>query len=81
MILVTENKNKNKISQEHFYQELDNFYEESLCLDNPIWPYFDHNGKPVMPSKYLDYAPYWQPTKLEKEPDEFYGAFDRRKFW
>jgi hypothetical protein len=68
---------------EHFY------VEAPFTLDYPMYPEFDKYGRHILPKKYLDYGPYWQPPD---RPSQFIGtesrqdltdddAMDVRPFW
>lgn len=71
---------------EKFYVEAES---DDYSQDYPSYPYFDKYGRHIMPNKYLDYAPYWQPSDRKPQlvgSDNIRDAFDediidRRHFW
>lgn len=74
------------IKVEKFYVEAES---EDYPQDYPLYPHFDKYGRHILPYKYLDYAPYWQPSDQKPQlvgPDNIRDAFDedvidRRHFW
>lgn len=66
-----------------------NFYNEVRSEGYPpLYNKFDSCGRHIMPARYLDYAPYWQPPDRERQmvgtekPSDYDDeVIDRRWFW